>query len=60
MVRNRRPSGPARADQPPSRPVTPPGRDTGTSTARRQEALLDEAIEETFPASDPISPMVIR
>lgn len=26
----------------------------------RQEALLDEAIEETFPASDPISPMVIR
>jgi len=22
----------------------------------RQEALLDEAIEETFPASDPISP----
>ena len=22
----------------------------------RQEALLDEAIEETFPGSDPISP----
>ena len=22
----------------------------------RQEALLDEAVEETFPASDPISP----
>lgn len=28
-------------------------------SARRQEVLLDEAIEETFPASDPISPMVI-
>lgn len=26
---------------------------------RHQEALLDQAIEETFPASDPISPMVI-
>jgi hypothetical protein len=25
----------------------------------RQEKLLDEAIEETFPASDPISPMRI-
>ena len=25
----------------------------------RQDALLDAAIEETFPASDPISPMVI-
>lgn len=23
---------------------------------RRQERLLDEAVEETFPASDPISP----
>ncbi|HEX8569169.1 MAG TPA: hypothetical protein VF699_04500 [Caulobacteraceae bacterium] len=26
----------------------------------RQEALMDEAVEETFPASDPISPMVCR
>ena len=25
----------------------------------RQDVLLDAAIEETFPASDPISPMVI-
>jgi hypothetical protein len=25
---------------------------------RRQEALLDEALEETFPASDPISPAI--
>lgn len=26
------------------------------ATRDRQEALLDEAIEETFPSSDPISP----
>ena len=26
------------------------------TTKDRQEALLDEAIEETFPSSDPISP----
>jgi hypothetical protein len=25
-------------------------------TGDRQEALLDEALEETFPSSDPISP----
>ena len=24
----------------------------------RQEALVDEAVEETFPASDPVSPFV--
>ena len=29
-----------------------PGDDLG----ERQEKLLDEAVEETFPASDPISP----
>jgi hypothetical protein len=27
--------------------------------AARQDALLDEAVEETFPASDPISPQRI-
>ena len=26
------------------------------NTGDRQEALLDEALEETFPGSDPISP----
>lgn len=26
----------------------------------RQEALLDEAVEETFPSSDPISPKHVR
>lgn len=30
--------------------------DREESTHDRQEALLDEAIEETFPGSDPISP----
>jgi hypothetical protein len=28
----------------------------GEDLKKRQEQLLDEAIEETFPASDPISP----
>jgi hypothetical protein len=28
----------------------------GEDLKERQEQLLDEAIEETFPASDPISP----
>jgi hypothetical protein len=28
----------------------------GDDLRQRQEQLLDEAIEETFPASDPISP----
>lgn len=28
----------------------------GEDLKQRQEQLLDEAIEETFPASDPISP----
>jgi hypothetical protein len=30
--------------------------DKKKSTESRQDALLDEAIEETFPGSDPISP----
>jgi hypothetical protein len=33
------------------RPPTP-----STDDQRRQDALLDEALKETFPASDPISP----
>ena len=31
------------------------GRGTAGDPRQRQEALLDEAIEETFPASDPVS-----
>lgn len=51
-------------DAPATRPVAPPaeGEKVDHMAERealaedRQEALLDEAIEETFPGSDPISP----
>ena len=51
-------------DAPHKRPAqpTPDGQKVHQRAARapeaedRQEALLDEAIEETFPGSDPISP----
>jgi hypothetical protein len=51
-------------DVPHARPAeaTPDGEkhdqlaDKETCAEDRQEALLDEAIEETFPGSDPISP----
>jgi len=51
-------------DAPASRPVKPlaDGEKPDQLAAKeaeaesRQEALLDEAIEETFPGSDPISP----
>jgi len=51
-------------DAPPTRPVKPlpEGQKHDAMAEReaeaedRQEALLDEAIEETFPGSDPISP----
>jgi len=32
---------------------------SGTAEPGHQDALLDEAIEETFPASDPISPSIV-
>jgi hypothetical protein len=35
-------------------PVQAP--DTGAGADARQEELIDEAVEETFPASDPIAP----
>lgn len=42
-------------------PDKPPASGMPASASRtRQEALLDEALEETFPASDPISPAVVR
>jgi hypothetical protein len=31
-------------------------RQRGRAAAQRQEQLVDQAVEETFPASDPISP----
>lgn len=51
-------------EAPPTRRVerTPDGKKVDQMAERvaqaedRQEALLDEAIEETFPGSDPISP----
>ena len=36
--------------------AAPGQRAPGEDLTRRQEQLLDEAIEESFPASDPISP----
>lgn len=36
--------------------AAPGPRRAGEDLRQRQEKLLDEAIEETFPASDPISP----
>lgn len=29
-----------------------------STTKKKQDALQDEAVEETFPASDPVSPFV--
>lgn len=51
-------------DAPTTRPAAPVADDQKVDqladreacTEDRQEALLDEAIEETFPGSDPISP----
>lgn len=34
----------------------PGERKPGENLSVRQDALLDEAVEETFPASDPIAP----
>ena len=37
----------------------PREREAGEDLAKRQEQLVDEAVEETFPASDPIAPKQI-
>lgn len=37
----------------------PGPREAGEDLKDRQDQLLDEAVEETFPASDPISPKQI-
>jgi hypothetical protein len=36
--------------------AAPADRKPGEDLVARREALLDEAIQETFPASDPIAP----
>ena len=44
------------ARTPPNPAILPPMDDTPADTARaRQERRLDEALKETFPASDPVS-----
>jgi hypothetical protein len=39
-------------------PRNPSDEDRDRDAPDRDDAALDEALEETFPASDPISPMV--
>ena len=36
-------------------PKRKPNKDDGDDKRRRQEMALDEALENTFPASDPVS-----
>jgi len=38
----------------------PGDRKPGEDLGQRQDQLIDEALEETFPASDPISPKHIE
>ena len=52
----RSPSEPAPAVDPSRRE----GEQPGHRERQRQDELLDEALEETFPASDPIAPARIR
>ncbi len=47
-------SGAARADE--AAAAAPGDSQPGEDRRARRETLIDEAIEETFPASDPISP----
>lgn len=47
-------SGGARADE--AAADAPGDAEPGEDARKRREKLLDEAVEETFPASDPISP----
>ena len=37
----------------------PADRKAGEDMAERQEQLIDEAVQESFPASDPVSPKQI-
>jgi len=46
--------GQSNADQAADR--APGERREGEDLEKRQDQLIDEAVEETFPASDPISP----
>jgi hypothetical protein len=48
-----RPAEPSAADEAAPQPKT-----DATRASRHDEWLLDEALRETFPASDPISPAI--
>lgn len=48
----------ARADD--AAAAAPPKLRPGDDLRKRQEQLLDEAVEETFPASDPVSVAVVK
>ncbi|MBU6373886.1 MAG: hypothetical protein KJS97_14250 [Alphaproteobacteria bacterium] len=47
-------SGASNADK--AADAAPGDREDGEDLDERQDKLLDQAVEETFPASDPISP----
>jgi hypothetical protein len=63
--RKEQPSSPAREDHDPDAPYAKKAarehgkpdqlREGERKSEDRQEALIDEALEETFPASDPVS-----
>ena len=63
VSRSRKPSAAKRRPNQPAersaRTTKPEGTTPEDRLKRHQEELLDEAIEETFPASDPISPKKI-
>jgi hypothetical protein len=53
------PTGGGRTDSDKASETAPKDRAQDENLKQRQEELLDEAIEETFPASDPIAPKQI-
>jgi hypothetical protein len=50
------PRNPGQIDSDRAADDAPGDRVLGEDLAERQEKLVDEAVEETFPASDPIAP----
>jgi len=51
---------PSRTPERPRLPIRPSSdRQVSSNLFVRQNELLDQAIEDSFPASDPISPMII-
>lgn len=59
MANRHRPRNAARGSNPDGGDQFEERADVGAKE-HHQEALLDQAIEETFPASDPISPMLVN